>query len=182
MGKSPHKKKGTFPRFGSKSHLKQPWIEAFRKIGVIGQACEAVNVSRQQVYDWRKEDPKFKKQFEESNIHITELIERSALNRAIVGTKKSVYQGGKKVGDVVEPSDTLAIFLLKARDPKKYRNWYNRQIDVRFIQAIVDEFAKVIHKNVPAICPHCNNNLALKPAIVRDLQALSKRLEQEAKY
>ena len=169
-------------RRGVKSHLKGPWLEAFRKIGVIGQACEAVKVSREQIRDWRKEDPDFKKKFEEGNIHITEMLERSALNRAIAGTPRPIYQGGKKVGEERVLSDTLAIFLLKARDPKKYRNWYNKQIDVRFIQAIVDEFSKVIHKNVPAICPHCNNNLSLKPAIVRDLQALSKRLEQEAKY
>ena len=51
----------------------------------------------------------------------TEVLEDEALRRARDGTDKPIYQGGKKVGSVREYSDTLLIFLLKARNPAKYR-------------------------------------------------------------
>lgn len=164
-------------RRGWKDHLKPHWIKAYRQLGTIGLACDAVNVSREQARDWRKEDPEFKKQFEEANIRITELIERSALNRAIYGVKEPIYQGGQKVGEVQRPSDTLAIFMLKARAAKKYR-WYKpNAADAKFINALVEGIAGVIQKNIPQSCPHCSNLLSLKPAILRDLTELSKKLE-----
>ena len=171
----------TDKRTGCKVHLKEPWLEAFKQTQSIGDACDRVAVSRSQITAWRREDPDFREKYFDAFIKGTEAIEKSAYYRAVVGVAKPIYQGGQKVGEVREPSDTLAIFLLKARD-KKYRNWYTRQVDNRFIQMIVEEFSKVIHKNVPALCPHCNNSLAMKPAIARDLQALSKKLEQESKF
>lgn len=48
-------------------------------------------------------------------------MELEAKRRAFKGTLKPVYQGGEKVGEIREYSDTLAIFLLKAHRPEKYR-------------------------------------------------------------
>lgn len=50
----------------------------------------------------------------------TDLLEDEAQRRARDGTQKPIYQGGKKVGIVNEYSDTLLIFLLKARRRGKF--------------------------------------------------------------
>lgn len=163
-------------RTGSKSHLKGDWLKAFKEMGTIGGACEAVDVSRTQIQVWRKEDSEFAIKYKEANVHITELLERSALTRAITGVEEPIYQGGKLVGKVRKLSDTLTIFLLKSRD-KKYVQMYRHQLDMKMVEKIVTEVSNVIHKNVPQACPHCNNLLNLKPSIVRDLQALSKKFE-----
>src|SRR4051812_3390061 len=54
----------------------------------------------------------------------TEHLEEEAYKRAVEGTQKAVYQGGELVGYHTETSDTLLIFLLKARAPEKYRDRY----------------------------------------------------------
>ena len=40
-------------------------------------------------------------------------LETEAWRRAVKGTKKPVYQGGKKVGTITEYSNTLLMFLIK---------------------------------------------------------------------
>jgi hypothetical protein len=52
----------------------------------------------------------------------TETLERVAVRRAMVGTDRPIFNGGKQVGTVREVSDTLLIFLLKARRPDVYRD------------------------------------------------------------
>jgi hypothetical protein len=51
----------------------------------------------------------------------TDRLEDEAMRRAVEGTEKPVYQRGLLVGRVREYSDTLTVFLLKARRPGKYR-------------------------------------------------------------
>ncbi len=50
------------------------------------------------------------------------ILEDEATRRAIEGVKKPVYQGSKKVGEILHYSDTLLIVLLKAQAPKSTRN------------------------------------------------------------
>src|SRR5574337_1699712 len=51
----------------------------------------------------------------------TDSLEDEAVRRAHEGTLKPVYQGGKKVGTIREYSDTLLIFMLKARRPERFK-------------------------------------------------------------
>lgn len=49
-------------------------------------------------------------------------MEDEAFRRAVNGTEKPVYQGKELVGHVREYSDTLMIFMLKARRPEKFKD------------------------------------------------------------
>lgn len=108
--------------------LKRAFLDAFRQHGNVTKACEQAAVaSRQSVYQWQEHDPEFAIAFRLAEVEATERLEAEAHRRAVEGTDKPVYQGGRRVGTVREHSDTLLIFLLKARAPEKYRD----RVDVR---------------------------------------------------
>lgn len=79
-------------------------IELLRRGYSMTGACRAVGISRTTFAEWRKEDPAFAAAVEEAyRVDGTEYLEDVARGRA------------------EENSDTLLIFLLKARNPEKYR-------------------------------------------------------------
>jgi hypothetical protein len=86
-------------------HLKKAFLEHFRAHGNVSWACRAVGITRRPtVYEWQEHDDEFAAAFREAEIEATETLEQEAYRRA--------FQG----------SDTLLIFLLKARAPTKYRD------------------------------------------------------------
>jgi hypothetical protein len=129
---------------------------ALAETGVVARACQAVDITRQTAYEWRREIPEFSEAWDNAlEIGITAL-EDEAHRRAFEGVNKPVVHQGQftqlhryvvddegnrvlddkgqpKVEPVVdangqpvvatvkEYSDTLAIFLLKAHKPEKYR-------------------------------------------------------------
>lgn len=101
-------------------------IETFQQVlgdtGQVGKAAAAISVSRVTAYRWRKEHPDFAAAWDEGLRIATIALEDEARRRAQEGTDKPVYQNGQLVGTVREYSDTLAIFLLKACNPAKYRD------------------------------------------------------------
>lgn len=54
-------------------------------------------------------------------------MEREAYRRAVDGVEKGVYYKGDRIATEHEYSDTLLIFMLKARAPEKYRE--NLKVD-----------------------------------------------------
>ena len=117
-----------------KQAKKALFIEAFRKAGTIWGAARAVGISRGSVYDWKENDPEFAQAFQEADEEITELLETTAIQRAVEGVSQPVVYKGRVVRDKDgqpvearrEHSDALLMFLLKARRPEKYRlpaNW-----------------------------------------------------------
>lgn len=80
------------------------------------------------VYRWRAADASFAAAWDAAlKIGITAL-EDEAHRRAFEGTDKPIVHLGKVTGHMKEYSDTLAIFLLKAHAPEKYRE--RAQVDV----------------------------------------------------
>lgn len=83
------------------------WKDTFLKslvlYGTVTAACKTAGVSRQTAYRHRQSDEDFALAWADAEEQSTEELEREAINRAING------------------SDTLMIFLLKARRPEKYR-------------------------------------------------------------
>lgn len=76
-----------------------------------------------------------------------DLCEGELHRRAFKGVLKPVYQGGARVGSIREYSDTLAIFLMKAHRPEKYRDTVRNEhtgkgggpIDYRDVTELTDE-------------------------------------------
>lgn len=104
---------------------KKRLLEIYAKTGIVSYSCKLAGIGRKSFYEWLEKDPLFAEQAKEAEKAATERLEKEALRRAVEGVehKKGVYHAGKKVGTekVREFSDVLLIFMLKARDPKRYR-------------------------------------------------------------
>lgn len=107
-------------------HLKKAFLDIFRRTGNISQSCAAAGIgSRTTIYNWQEHDEAFALEYKHAEIEATELLEVEAHRRAVFGVQKDkpIFHQGEMVGLVQEReySDTLLIFLLKARAPHKYR-------------------------------------------------------------
>lgn len=102
-------------------HQKKAFIEHFRSHGNISKTCRAIRLNRSTVYEWQETDEQFLHDFRQAEIEATETMEAEAHRRAVEGTEKPVFHQGAVCGTVTEYSDTLLIFMLKARAPDKYR-------------------------------------------------------------
>jgi hypothetical protein len=100
---------------------KSEFLEALSVTANASKAAAVSGISRMEWYRTRAEDAEFAKQWQEAVEKGTDALEDEAIRRAHEGTDKPVYQGGKLVGYVKEYSDTLLIFMLKARRPAKFR-------------------------------------------------------------
>ncbi len=73
------------------------------------------------VYDWQEHDEEFSQEYRQAEIEATETMEAEAHRRGVLGVEEPVFHQGEVVGAVKKYSDTLLIFMLKARAPEKYR-------------------------------------------------------------
>jgi hypothetical protein len=105
--------------------LKKAFLEHFRVYGNVTAACTAISVERSTAYKWLERDPDFAAAYKDAEIQATEVLEGEARRRAVEGvvTITPNYYRGELLSEVIETkySDTLLIFLLKARAPEKYR-------------------------------------------------------------
>lgn len=104
-----------------KKDWKPAFIQELCRTGNISLSADKANISRSHTYLARKEDAAFDAACVEAIEISGEYMEGEARRRAVEGTLRPVFQGGKLVGKVREYSDTLLIFLLKAHNPK-YRD------------------------------------------------------------
>lgn len=111
--------------------LKAVYLEALARTGIISSAAAAAQVARQTVYNWLADDPDFARRHEEAITESTEGMELEAWRRATQGVEKPVYYKGEPVGTIREHSDTLLIFMLKARKPETYRERVDVDAKVR---------------------------------------------------
>jgi hypothetical protein len=108
------------------THKKPAWrqafLDAFEELGLVTQAARRAGVTRQAAYQARKTDTDFAEAWDEIEDELTERLEREVYRRAVEGDAKWFYdKNGNVVGEETKYSDTLAIVLLKARRPEKYR-------------------------------------------------------------
>lgn len=94
---------------------------ALAETGIVGRACKAVEISRRTAYNWREEYPDFAKAWDGALKIGVSALEDEAHRRAFEGIEEPVFHQGEVCGTVRKYSDTLAIFLLKAHAPEKYR-------------------------------------------------------------
>jgi len=108
-----HRKKGVF-------------LASFEVLGNISAACRAAEIDRDTYRYWIEHDEQFAFACNVASQVATEHLEEEAYRRAVSGTTSEtpIYYQGKELGATVrtEYSDTLLIFLLKARAPHKYRD------------------------------------------------------------
>ena len=98
------------------------FIGAIMEGAHVRKAARLAGVDPCMPYMRRARDEEFKRVWQEASDIGTEFLEQEAARRAFHGTIKPVFHKGTKCGHVNEYSDTLMIFLLKARNPAKYRD------------------------------------------------------------
>lgn len=104
------------------------FLAALAATGNVTKSAKAVGVERQTVYTWREEDADFAAAWEKAMQLGVEAMEDECKRRAFDGVDKPVFYQGGECGTVREYSDTLAIFLLKAHAPEKYRERSNVEL------------------------------------------------------
>ncbi|MGH7458564.1 MAG: terminase [Longimicrobiaceae bacterium] len=97
------------------------FLDAFAEMGLVLTAAKKAGVARSTVYRERQRNEDFALRWAEVEEWTTEEMEQEARRRAVLGVAEPVYQRGELVGHVRKFSDTLLIFLLKARRPEMYR-------------------------------------------------------------
>jgi len=110
---------------------KKVFLDHFRVQGNISRTCRAIGLNRSTVYEWQETDDQFVHDFRQAELEATETMEAEAYRRAVDGTAKPVFHQGMQCGTVQEYSDTLLIFMLKARNPAKYREKSETEVTVK---------------------------------------------------
>lgn len=114
------------------SAAKKRFLQHLRQCGVIGTAAARARIGRSVVYEWRHLDADFAAKWDEAIELAYDDLEAGILERAKNG------------------SDTLAIFVAKARWPSKYRERF--ELNIRNnpeVRAMVSGMAQVLREFVP---------------------------------
>ena len=100
------------------------FLEALRNTANVSASCQIAGLPRSCVYDWRAADPEFAADWAAAVELGCDALEDEAVRRGCEGHLKPVFHQGKEVGAIREYSDTLLIFMLKARRPARFRDNY----------------------------------------------------------
>ena len=123
------------PRPGSREaeasarQLKQAaFLAAFAEHATVTAAAMAAHVGRRTHYDWLEADEEYAARFKEAEEAVTEALEAEARRRAQFRVEEPVHYQGERVDTIRRYSDTLLIFLLKARRPETYRERFDHTL------------------------------------------------------
>lgn len=130
---------------------KEIFLDALRQSPNVSAAAKAAGHSRQHVYVARDEDAAFALAWDDALAEAVDMAEGEAYRRAVEGVEKPVYQGGIRVGEVQDYSDTLLIFLLKAHRPHLYREALDLNLrKPKSVEEMSDEELAAIAAGKPA--------------------------------
>ncbi len=127
------------------AHLKKAVIDHFRQHCNVTAAAEHAGVGRRTVYGWRKQDEKFEAEFVEAEAEAWDRLEHAvrqdAMPHDVVKVKEEILRdrcgyalldndGNPRMVVVErvrtrEMNPTLAMFLMKAHDPQRYRERFD---------------------------------------------------------
>jgi hypothetical protein len=105
----------------------QAFLASYVQSANILTSCNEIGIDRSLIYYWQEHDEQFMLQFNRADAEANLMIEAEIKRRAIDGWDEPLVSAGKRVGTVRKYSDTLLIFLAKARMPK-YRE--KQQLDI----------------------------------------------------
>lgn len=89
--------------------------------GRVVAAIEAAGWDRKSAYELRNKSPEFAAAWAQAIEDSTVVLEDEITRRAVEGTLKPVFHKGVECGYIREYSDTLLMFMTKARKPDVYR-------------------------------------------------------------
>lgn len=118
----------TIQRRGRAAAQRKAFLAALSDGLSISGAARQAGVARGTLYHWRDDDPDFAMGWRDAEEAGADALEDEALRRAVSGLVEPVFYGGKEVGEVRKYSDSLLVFLLKARRPDKYRDRVSAEV------------------------------------------------------
>jgi hypothetical protein len=98
----------------------EPFLAELAHGASVTAAAEYAGVSRAMVFRWRRDDPEFAQRWDEAVQMGVDRLEDEAHRRAVHGVARPVYQGGARVGEIREYSDTLLLAILRGKRPEVY--------------------------------------------------------------
>lgn len=104
-----------------RTQKREKFLSALSDCGNVSSACLATALARRTAYNWRHSDKAFSAVWDAAQELGTDALEDEAARRAAEGTLKPVFYQGNECGRIREYSDTLLIFLLKARRPERFK-------------------------------------------------------------
>ena len=102
------------------------FLAELRKHGLVNRAVLATSVSRNVLYQWRRDDPVFAQAWGEAIEEANEALEAEIFKRGVEGVDEDVFgRVGKdqdgKIGTIRRYSDQLLLRLASARMPDRWR-------------------------------------------------------------
>jgi hypothetical protein len=126
------------------------FLELYMQTAHIHKTCEILGISPRNIYRWKIDDPEFDENMRMAEQVAIMVLEDEATRRAVYGTDRPVYQGGKLAGLVREYSDALLITLLKAKAPHKYKERFSGELTGVDGKPLVPEQKIIhVHSNIP---------------------------------
>lgn len=101
---------------------RQDFLDALAESGNVVKACRESGFPRTSAYRLRTEDTAFAAAWAEAVDIGNDALEDEAIRRAVEGTEEEIWYGGERKGTARKYSDSLLVFLLKARRPEKFRD------------------------------------------------------------
>ena len=116
----PNNKPDTYMFTGRNKRKKINFIKALENGETVSEAAAALKITRADLYQWRRVDTTFDAAWTQAWELGAYVLEEEAVRRAVEGTEKPVFRGGEVVGHMREYSDSMLMFLLKARKPELF--------------------------------------------------------------
>lgn len=93
--------------------LRELFLEKLRDTLNVSASARAAGITPGTAYAWKHKDPSFADAWREAEQEGVDTLEAEARRRAFNGTYKPVFHKGEQCGEILEYSDSLAVFLLK---------------------------------------------------------------------
>lgn len=119
---APKRKGGGSPKTARTPEKLEIFLQHLERNANVTESARLAKISRTEVYEARNADEAFAARWLAAWSKGIDGLEDEASRRGVTGVRKPVYQGGKLVGYVQEYSDTLLIFMLKARRPDVFKD------------------------------------------------------------
>ena len=106
--------------FAELAPKQQAFIELFQECGTVKATAKAVGITHQTHYNWLAKDWRYRVLFEQAKMIVGDMLESTAIQHALHGTRKPVYYQGGKCGEYREYDHNL-LYRLLARFKPEYR-------------------------------------------------------------
>lgn len=122
---------------------KEAFLTRLSETANVSRSCADNNLPRRTVYDWRDSDAGFKAAWDQALELGLDALEDEAKRRAFEGTDRPVFYEGSECGTVREYSDTLAIFLLKAYRPDRFKDRQSVDVNLSHSEELEAAYARI---------------------------------------